>query len=95
MDCDTTVRLSYTSPSPTSVRVEGRRQQLLKEHLYEVISSEVQEEHHPLPPPMDFTSTTKTDFGKGYPYLQQIEHTFSIESLYLQITFQQRYHPPR
>ena len=65
MDCETTVGLSYTSPRPTSVRVEGQRQQMIKEQLYQVISSEVHEEFHPPPPPMDYSSTTKTDYGKG------------------------------
>ena len=65
MDCETTVGLSYTSPRGTSVGVEGQRQQMIKEQLYQVISSEVHEEFHPPPPPMDYSSTTKTDYGKG------------------------------
>lgn len=65
MDCETTVHLSYASPSPTGVRVVGQRQQQLKEHLYDVISKEVHEEFNPPPPPMDYNSTTKADYGKG------------------------------
>jgi hypothetical protein len=47
------------------VRAEGQRQQLIKDQLYQVISSEVHEEFHPPPPPMDYSSTTKADYGKG------------------------------
>ena len=65
MDCETTVGLSYSSPRPTTVRVVGQRQQLLKQHLSEVISNEVHEEFNPPPPPMDYNSTTKKDFGRG------------------------------
>lgn len=65
MDCETTVHLSYTSPSPTNVRTVGQRQQQLKQHLFEIISNEVHEEFNPPPPPMDYDSITKKDYGKG------------------------------
>lgn len=65
MDCETTVHLSYASPSQTTVRAVGQRQQLLKQHLCEVISNDVREEFNPPPPPMDYNSTTKKDYRKG------------------------------
>ena len=65
MESETMVALSYTSPRPSSIRLEGQRRQLIKEQLYQVISGEVHEEFHPPPPPMDYNSTTKADYERG------------------------------
>ena len=73
MDCGTTVGLSYSSPRPTNVRVVGKKQELLKKQLFEVVSSEVHEEFNPPPPPMDYNSTTQADFGKG-----ELVHIYSV-----------------
>ena len=82
MDCETTVGLSYTSPSPTSVRVVGQRQQLLKQQLFQVISSEVHDEFNPPPPTVDYSSTTKSDYGKGACYTDST-HTSIMVFMFL------------
>lgn len=67
MDCTTIVQDSYAPPSSiaTNVRSVGKKQEMLKRQLYDMVSSQVHEEFHPPPTPPEYVSTTKKDFGKG------------------------------
>ena len=65
MDCVTTVEDSYQPPPPTQACTIGKRQEIIKQQLYQKVSSGVHEEFHPPPPKMEYVSTTKNDFGKG------------------------------
>ena len=58
----TTVQSSYPPPMLENVSSTGQRQQELQKHLYEIASSQVHEELHSSPPPIDYTSTTRGDY---------------------------------
>ena len=54
---------SFQYPSTDDkIKPEGKRQQLLRKNLYEIVSSQVCKDLHSSPPPVDYTSTTHKDY---------------------------------
>jgi hypothetical protein len=67
---ETTVQTTYTPPKSNSSFVlspedTGQRRKLLAKNLYEMAKSEIVAEQALPPPPVDFSSTTRTDFYKS------------------------------
>lgn len=60
-----TVSENYCQPEGPQVRCVGRRREALLHQLQAMVSRDVEEEFTPIPPPMDYRSTTKKDFFQG------------------------------
>ena len=65
METCSTTNTSFTVPEPCPVQIVGKKNQLLKQQLYELASSQVDDVINPAPPKMDYTTTTKGDYTSG------------------------------
>lgn len=65
--CDkTTCRDSYKEPEILTKQKTGTRRELLEKELYRNISAKINKELNPPPPPVNYKSTTKSDYNKEY-----------------------------
>ena len=65
---ETTFNVSYSPPKPCTVKIIGKRQEMLHRQLYELAKTQTDQETSP--PKIEYTSVTKMDYTQGkYEYI--------------------------
>ena len=62
-DMESTFSVSYSPPKPCTVKIIGKRQEILNQQLYELAKTQIDQETSP--PTIEYTSVTKMDYTKG------------------------------